>query len=83
MEASAKYFGADANRTPTIDDIASYYRERRLAAVVFTVDIENATGHPAISNEEIADRAAEHPDVLIPFASIDPKGRAGARTFHD
>ncbi|NVI86145.1 amidohydrolase family protein [Actinomadura sp. BRA 177] len=82
MEASAKYFGADANRTPTIDDIASYYRERRLAAVVFTVDIENATGHPAISNEEIADRAAEHPDVLIPFASIDPaKGRAGARTF--
>ncbi|TMR41374.1 amidohydrolase family protein [Actinomadura geliboluensis] len=82
MEASAKYFGADQNRTPTIDEIAAYYRERRTAAVVFTVDMENATGHPAISSEEIADRAAEHPDVLIPFASIDPaKGRAGARTF--
>ncbi|NEA23454.1 amidohydrolase family protein [Actinomadura bangladeshensis] len=82
MEASAKYFGADQDRTPTIDDIASHYRERRLAAVVFTVDIENATGHPALSNEEIAERAAAHPDVLIPFASIDPaKGRAGARTF--
>ncbi len=82
MEASAKYFGADQNRTPTIDEIAAYYRERRTAAVVFTVDTENATGHPAISSEEIADRAAEHPDVLIPFASIDPaKGRAGARTF--
>ncbi|CNF81102.1 amidohydrolase 2 [Mycobacterium tuberculosis] len=82
MEASAEYFGADQNRTPSIDDIASYYRERRMAAVVFTVDIENATGHPALSNEEIAARAAEHSDVLIPFASVDPaKGRAGARTF--
>ncbi|XRQ14022.1 amidohydrolase family protein [Actinomadura welshii] len=81
LEASAKYFGG-GHRTPDIHEIASYYRERRTAAVVFTVDIEAATGHPALSNEEIADAAAEHPDVLIPFASIDPaKGRAGARTF--
>ena len=35
-----------------------------------------ATGQPALSNEEIADLAAEHPDVLIPFGSIDPaRGR--------
>jgi len=48
--------------------------------VVFTVDAEAATAHPAISNEEIATAAAEHADVLIPFASIDPaKGPAGAR----
>ncbi|MGP4029420.1 amidohydrolase family protein [Actinomadura sp. 3N407] len=81
LDASAKYFGG-GHRTPGIHEIASYYRERRMAAVVFTVDIESATGHPALSNEEIADAAAEHPDVLIPFASIDPaKGRAGARTF--
>jgi predicted TIM-barrel fold metal-dependent hydrolase len=80
LEASAKYFGS-GHATPDIDEIASYYRERRTAAVVFSVDIENATGHPALSNEEIADGAAAHPDVLIPFASIDPaKGRAGART---
>ena len=39
-----------------------------------------ATGHPALSNEEIADVAAEHPDVLIPFGSIDPaRGAAGVR----
>ncbi|URM94175.1 amidohydrolase family protein [Actinomadura madurae] len=81
FEASAKYFGG-GHRTPDVHEIASYYRERRMAAAVFTVDIENATGHPALSNEEIADAAAEHPDVLIPFASIDPaKGRAGARTL--
>jgi uncharacterized protein len=77
--ASAAYFGASPHR-PTVDEIAAYYRERRIGAVVFTVDIEAFTGHPALSNEQIAQDAARHSDVLIPFASIDPaKGRAGAR----
>ncbi len=77
-EAVAKYFSTD-HALPTLPEIAAYYRERRMAAVVFTVDMESFTGHPAISNQEIAEGAAEHPDVLIPFASIDPaKGRAGA-----
>jgi predicted TIM-barrel fold metal-dependent hydrolase len=79
MAASAQYFGAD-HRAPGIDEIAAYYRERRIGAVVFSVDIEHFTGHPALSNEEIAEAAARHDDVLVPFASIDPhKGRAGAR----
>jgi predicted TIM-barrel fold metal-dependent hydrolase len=81
VEASSKYFGAD-HRAPRIDQIAEYYRQRHLAAVIFSVDIEAATGHLALSNEEIAAAAADHPDVLIPFASIDPaKGRAGARAL--
>jgi predicted TIM-barrel fold metal-dependent hydrolase len=79
MAASAAYFRAGP-RTPTIGEIASYYRERRLGAVVFTVDAEGFTGHPPPSSEEIARAAAGHDDVLIPFASVDPaKGRAGAR----
>jgi predicted TIM-barrel fold metal-dependent hydrolase len=79
VEATSRYFGADTHR-PTIDEIARHYRERRIGAVIFTVDIEAFTGHPALSNEEIAEAAAAHPDVLLPFASIDPhKGRAGAR----
>jgi predicted TIM-barrel fold metal-dependent hydrolase len=77
MEASAKYFKA-GNRTPTVDEIAAYYRERSIAAVVFTVDHESFTGHPAIANEFVAEAAARHADVLIPFASIDPaRGPAG------
>ncbi|MFE6612867.1 amidohydrolase family protein [Amycolatopsis sp. NPDC057786] len=81
VEASAKYFGAD-HRTPGLAEIAAHYRERRMAAVVFTVDIEASTGHPTLSNEDIAEAAAEHPDALIPFASVDPaKGKAGARRF--
>jgi len=80
MGASDKHFGGSIPRQPTIDETAAYYRERKMAAVVFTVDAEHATGHPRIANEEIAEACAAHPDVLIPFASVDPwKGRAGAR----
>ena len=78
-EGADAYFAA-GHRMPTVHEIAAYYRQRHMAAVVFTVDAESATSHPAISNEEIAAAAAEHADVLIPFASIDPaKGPAGAR----
>jgi uncharacterized protein len=72
LDASAAYFRAGVNRTPTLHDIAEHYRARNMAAVVFTVDSTSATGHPALSSEEIVDLAAEHPDVLIPFGSVDP-----------
>jgi predicted TIM-barrel fold metal-dependent hydrolase len=78
MDASAAYFKADTPRTPTVEQIAEYYRERKMAAVVFTVDTTSATGHPALSSEDIADAAAAHPDVLIPFGSVDPHGGAAA-----
>lgn len=79
MDASAAYFKA-GERTPTIDQIADVYRSRSMAAVVFSVDAEAATGHRRISNEEIAEGAARHSGVLIPFASVDPaKGMQGVR----
>ena len=65
-EAAAKYFGEDG--TPTVEDVAAYYRERNMAAVVFTVDAETATGRAAVRNEEIVEVAAANADVLIPFA---------------
>ncbi|WP_139151372.1 amidohydrolase family protein [Streptomyces sp. WMMB 322] len=78
--ASAEYFKTHTERQPTIGQMADYYRERNMAAVVFTVDAEHATGHPRISNEEVADSCAQHADVLIPFGSVDPwKGRAAVR----
>jgi predicted TIM-barrel fold metal-dependent hydrolase len=77
--AAAKYFKGDPY-DPTVADIAADYRDKSMAAVVFTVDAEAATGQPTLSNEDIADTAAEHPDVLIPFGSIDPRrGVAGVR----
>ncbi|MFL6126172.1 amidohydrolase family protein [Actinophytocola sp.] len=79
MAGSAAYFRAE-KRTATVPEIADHYRERRMAAVVFTVDAQSATGHPPIPSEEIAAACAEHADVLIPFGSVDPwRGRAAVR----
>lgn len=77
-EAMSKYF--KSMTPPTIAEVAQYYRERNLAAVIFPVDSESEMGHWRIKNEEVAEVANEHSDVLIPFASIDPaKGKMGAR----
>ena len=78
MDASAKYFRAGHDRTPTLARIAGLYRSLNMAAVVFTVDASTASGHPAISSEEILAEAAEHADVLIPFGSVDPLRGADA-----
>jgi len=78
LAASAKYFKAGHNRTPALAEIADLYRTLNMAAVVFTVDAATATGHAAISSEEIATQAAEHADVLIPFGSVDPLRGADA-----
>src|SRR5690606_33830225 len=65
----------------TVPELAAYYRERQMAAVVFTVDNVTRTGRePRVSNEEIAEQAARFPDTLIPFASVDPgRGAAAVR----
>ncbi|MGA4950508.1 amidohydrolase family protein [Streptomyces lydicamycinicus] len=78
--ASSAYFKVEGERKPTLEEMAAYYRERRMAAVVFTVDAESATGTPPVPNEEVAEAAAANPDVLIPFASLDPfRGRTAVK----
>jgi len=77
MEASAAHFKS-GDRTPSIDAIADAYRERKMAAVVFTVDAGTALGHPPIDSAWIAEAAARHADVLIPFGSVDPLTGAAA-----
>ncbi len=72
LAASAAYFKSGANATPTLDEIAQYYRERQLAAVIFTIDAHTATGQDALSSEAIVEQAGAHADVLIPFCSVDP-----------
>ncbi len=77
LDASSAYFKAGADRTPTLERIAEIYRGLDMAAVVFTVDAHHATGHRALSSFEIIETAARFPDVLVPFASVDPNdGRA-------
>jgi len=81
-EASAKYF--KSGRRPTIPETIAYYRERKIGLVMFTVDSEFEIGNKRISNEEVAQAAAENSDIMIAFASIDPhKGIMGVREARD
>jgi uncharacterized protein len=78
-DAMAHYFKG-AKERPTVPQVAAYYRERRIGCVIFPVDSERASGEKRVSNEEVAELAAQNSDIMIPFASIDPaKGRMGAR----
>ncbi len=70
-EAASTYFSTEGPR-PDLDSVAEYYRERRMAAVVFSVDAETFLDHAPVSSAEIAEGAARNNDVLIPFGSVDP-----------
>lgn len=78
LDASAKYFKAGQNRTPTLADVAEYYRAQHIAAVVFTVDAHTALGNQPLSSAEIIEEAKQYDDILIPYASVDPNDGASA-----
>ena len=77
-EAADRYFKNSSR--PTIPETIEYYRERNIGLIMFTVDAEAEMGRRRISNEEIAEAAAENSDMMMAFASIDPhKGKMGLR----
>ena len=79
LAAASSYFGS-APYQPTAQDVADYYRERNLLAVVFNVDDEAGMGRKRLGNAEVLEAARNNPDVMIPFASVDPhKGKLGVR----
>jgi hypothetical protein len=58
--------------------LAEYYRERKMAAVAFTIDSLGEVSEHAPTNEEIGEAGAEFPDAIIPFGSVHPlRGKAG------
>lgn len=68
--AARDYFGdSGAPRDP--DGLAEYYRSRRMAFVVFTVD-ERLSGRRHLTNDDVLRFAATHADVAMPFISVDP-----------
>ena len=70
--------GVEHDRAPSLPQVADYYRQRKMAAVVFTVDAHTALGLPSLSSEVIVAAATDHDDVIIPFASVDPHAGASA-----
>jgi predicted TIM-barrel fold metal-dependent hydrolase len=76
LQQATRYFGT-TEPPQTLDDMVAYYRERRMAAVVFTVDGKDQTD-AHISNDEVLALAARNDDIVIPFVSVDPtRGPAG------
>jgi predicted TIM-barrel fold metal-dependent hydrolase len=79
LAAAARYFGSSPAQ-PSAQDVADYYRERSMVAVVFTVDDEAGMGRRRVGNDDVLASARANPDVLIPFGSVDPhKGRLALR----
>ncbi len=75
-QSASKYFGADMSDKGS-EVLGRYYRERKMAAVIFSVD-ETLSGAPFLGNDKVVEIAAASPDVLIPFASINPhRGKEG------
>ena len=66
LEAAGSYFGGQPPQ-PTAQEVADYYRERNMLAVVFTVDDEAGMGRKRIGNDEVLETARANPDALIPF----------------
>jgi predicted TIM-barrel fold metal-dependent hydrolase len=80
-EDMGAYFRIGSMPRYTVPGLADYYRQRNMACVAFSIDSASQTGEePVPDNIEVAELAAEHADVIIPFASIDPaRGAAGVR----
>jgi len=79
LEAAAAYFGGSPPQ-PTAREVAEHYRARNIAAVIFTVDDEAGLGRRRLGNDEVLEAARANPDILIPFASVDPhKGKLAVR----
>jgi predicted TIM-barrel fold metal-dependent hydrolase len=89
--AAKSYFG-DSGAPKELDALAGYYRERKMACVLFSVD-ESLSGMTVIPNDDVLAAATRHPDVIVPFVSVDPTrgpaaidevrrlAKAGARGF--
>ncbi|WP_460073184.1 amidohydrolase family protein [Streptomyces sp. YKOK-I1] len=78
--AMASYFKTGQSLAGTLPGLASYYRDRGIAAVTFTVDRGPARPEPTLTSDEIVELAAANNDIVIPFASVHPdRGEEGAR----
>ncbi|MBI4209103.1 MAG: amidohydrolase [Deltaproteobacteria bacterium] len=75
LESAAHYFKQKLEPT-SIDQMASYYRERSLFGVLLGWDAETTSKCPPLSNDLVAEICRKHPDVFIGFAGVDPwKGK--------
>src|SRR3954465_9556254 len=78
QDAAKKYFKDDGVRRDAAG-LAEYYRSRKMACVIFTVD-ETLSGMPRLSNDAVVEFAQANPATPTRFASINPnRGADGVR----
>ena len=65
LAAAAEYFGGSPPQ-PTAEEVAAYYRERNMAAVLFTVDDEAGMGRRRLGNDEVLAAARGEPGRADP-----------------
>src|SRR6204780_3163676 len=75
-QAARQYFG-ETGAPRGRNELAEYYRSRKIGCVVFSVD-ERLTGRPQVSNDDVAPFAEENSDIVMAFASVDPTRGAEA-----
>ena len=75
-EAARNYFG-ETGPSFSRQELADYYRARKIGCVVFSVD-ERMTGRKQVPNEDVLALAKANADVMIAFASVDPTRGADA-----
>ena len=79
LAAASSYFGS-APIQPSAQEVADYYRERSILAVVFNVDDEAGMGRRRLGSREVLEVVQANADIMIPFVSVDPhKGKLGVR----
>lgn len=81
-EGMDRYFGT-SDPALSVDETAAYYRERKMMAVVFTVDATTNTRRRPNSIDDIVAGAQRNSDALIAFGSVDPlQGEAAIGELH-
>ncbi|MBI3358852.1 MAG: amidohydrolase [Nitrospirae bacterium] len=56
----------------TVAEMAEYYRNQNMLAVLLAWDAQTATGLPPVTNDYVAETVKAYPDCFIGFASVDP-----------
>jgi uncharacterized protein len=69
-----RYFGSGAaeQRIMDVDQLAEYYADLDMMAVLLTIDSETVTGRPPMPMEFIADAVRRYPEQFIGFGAVDP-----------
>lgn len=75
--ACEHYFHQDLP-TRTVDEMAADLRAVDVRGVLLAWDAETHTGYAPVTNDFVARCAADHPDVFLGFASVDPRKGAAA-----